>query len=500
MPEITAPPELVALRRWLVWRAEERNGKLSKIPYRADGAGRASSTDAATWCDLLSAQDALPDFDGLGIALGGGLAGVDLDHCVVDDRIAPWAEEIIAALDSYAEFSPSGTGVHVLLGGKLTRPGNRRDWGDTGGHVEVYGEARYFTVTGEHVPGTPVNINPRQEELDALHRMLFPDAPEEDAPAPVATGNLTLTANAQPPEGFAALIANDEVFAATWAHKRDAEFRDTSCSAYDLALANIGVRAGWSDQEIANLLIAHRRTQGADLKLREDYYQRTISKARAGQHREAGFQGDLAPGDEEGRQAVIAGLCEELDMPLTDVEFMEGIEPLARFHFGDLGVVEMPIADVLSAQVFKRRVYAVCYRPPRVPVGKGAVASWDRICTALGAVARHVRIGEDATRRGETVALLAAYLDRWPAPEVPPKTAVEDDVGPFVREGRLYLRLDHLRRQARHVQDMRVDASTLAQRLKALGAESVMVHCQLPDKAVKRLFWALPLAALEREA
>ena len=135
----------------------------------------------------------------------------------------------------------------------------------------------------------------------------------------------------------------------------------------------------------------------------------------------------------------------------------------------------MPIADVLSAQVFKRRVYAVCYRPPRVPVGKGAVASWDRICTALGAVARHVRIGEDATRRGETVSLLNAYLDRWPAPEVPPKTAVEDDVGPFVREGRLYLRLDHLRRQARHVQDMRVDASTLAQRLKALGAESVMV-------------------------
>ena len=39
--------------------------------------------------------------------------------------------------------------------------------------------------------------------------------------------------------------------------------------------------AGWSDQEIANLLIAHRRHFNEDLKLRDSYYAKTISKARA---------------------------------------------------------------------------------------------------------------------------------------------------------------------------------------------------------------------------
>ena len=47
-----------------------------------------------------------------------------------------------------------------------------------------------------------------------------------------------------------------------------------------LVLASIAVVAGWSDQEIANLLIFSRRSNGDDLKLREDYYIRTISKAR----------------------------------------------------------------------------------------------------------------------------------------------------------------------------------------------------------------------------
>lgn len=179
---LAVPEQLADLRRWLVWRAEERNGKLSKIPYRADGHGKASSTDSSSWSDLPTALAAVESFDGLGIALGDGLAGVDLDRCVVDDRIAPWAQEIIDALDSYAEFSPSGSGVHVLILGELTRDRHRRDLGD--GHIEVYSQGRYFTFTGDHVPGTPVDVNPRQEELDALHLRLFPEPETPPAPEP----------------------------------------------------------------------------------------------------------------------------------------------------------------------------------------------------------------------------------------------------------------------------------------------------------------------------
>lgn len=38
-----------------------------------------------------------------------GLVGTDLDGCVADDgTVAPWAQEIVDALASYTEISPSG--------------------------------------------------------------------------------------------------------------------------------------------------------------------------------------------------------------------------------------------------------------------------------------------------------------------------------------------------------------------------------------------------------
>ena len=56
---------------------------------------------------------------------------------------------------------------------------------------------------------------------------------------------------------------------------------DSSASGYDQSLANFAANAGWSDQEIVNLLIAHRRTFGDDLNLNNPQkYQRTIATAR----------------------------------------------------------------------------------------------------------------------------------------------------------------------------------------------------------------------------
>ena len=55
------------------------------------------------------------------------------------------ASEIVRELDSYTEFSPSGTGLHVLLRAKLPPGGNRR------GRIEIYDRGRFFTVTGRRL-------------------------------------------------------------------------------------------------------------------------------------------------------------------------------------------------------------------------------------------------------------------------------------------------------------------------------------------------------------
>ena len=39
--------------------------------------------------------------------------------------------------------------------------------------VEMYDSARFFTMTGNHLPGTPPTIEDRQAELEALHWEIF---------------------------------------------------------------------------------------------------------------------------------------------------------------------------------------------------------------------------------------------------------------------------------------------------------------------------------------
>src|SRR5260370_5495941 len=95
------------------------------------------------------------------------------------------AQWIIHELSSYTEISPSGTGVHIVLRGDLP-PGGRRQ-----GHVEIYADGRYFTVTGRHVEGSPTTIEDRTAELAALHGRLFAtnsnDIDHRPLPRPIAS-------------------------------------------------------------------------------------------------------------------------------------------------------------------------------------------------------------------------------------------------------------------------------------------------------------------------
>lgn len=96
---------------------------------------------------------------------------------------------------------------------------------------------------------------------------------------------LLLEKSAAPPaEKLDFLLETDQLFRRTWTHMRG-DLSDQSLSGHDLAIANNLVLAGWTDQEIADAIIAHRREHGnsTDVRkaLRQDYVQQTIAKARA---------------------------------------------------------------------------------------------------------------------------------------------------------------------------------------------------------------------------
>ena len=161
------PPDMLALRRYVVWRYEERVGKSAKIPHVGDGSGaKASSTDPATWRGFEAAARAflIGGYDGVGFVFSPGdpYAGVDLDYCRDPENAAleTWASELIATLEGYAEVSPSGTGVHVIVRGVAP---NRQN-----GKVEAYSSGRYFTVTGRAIFGRGLPPPERQEGLNMV--------------------------------------------------------------------------------------------------------------------------------------------------------------------------------------------------------------------------------------------------------------------------------------------------------------------------------------------
>lgn len=175
------PAELKSLRAWVIWRFDLAGDKWTKVPYRTDGAIKASTTDRSTWGTFGGAMDRYGrgDFDGIGFVLDpqNGIAGVDLDHCV-GESIVVWAMKIMLQLNSYAELSPSGTGLRILIKGAIPPGGRKRN------SIELYDSARYLTITGHHRAGTPATIEPRQEVITALHSRVFAKEPEPQ-PRPI---------------------------------------------------------------------------------------------------------------------------------------------------------------------------------------------------------------------------------------------------------------------------------------------------------------------------
>ena len=177
------PNSIKNLKQWVCWRSEERDGKPTKIPYSPLTSRRASSTDPETWAGYDEAVEARKNsgYDGVGFVFtpDDPYTGVDLDGCrnPKTGGLEPWAREIVQTLNSYAEVSPSGTGVHVILRGTLPAGRNRN------GRFETYDKGRYFTFTGEHIPGSSETIESRQGELNDVLRGVFgPESPNSRSP------------------------------------------------------------------------------------------------------------------------------------------------------------------------------------------------------------------------------------------------------------------------------------------------------------------------------
>jgi putative DNA primase/helicase len=141
------PEEMRMRPQWVGWSWEERNGEMTKVPYDPETGRRARVNDLLTWRPFEVALGALEsgDYDGVGFVFCSGdpYVGIDLDDVRNPEtgELESWAETVVRIFKGYAEVSPSGTGIHIIVRGKAPRNGRL-------GRVEVYHSERFFTMTG----------------------------------------------------------------------------------------------------------------------------------------------------------------------------------------------------------------------------------------------------------------------------------------------------------------------------------------------------------------
>lgn len=205
----SAPPILAALPQWLAWRyepGETPEKKPRKVPFYACGRKRAGGPgsqgserdrrDLVTFAEAAAAA-AKGDFDGVGLAFlpGDGLIGIDLDGMIDPEtgEVAERLESIVHACDTYTEYSPSGTGVHIIgavtsetveafkaEGRKLTFKSNKIG-------VECFHGVQFFTWTSRPWGGAPPDVRPvATTALRRLYATVKPPAGPLPATRPTA--------------------------------------------------------------------------------------------------------------------------------------------------------------------------------------------------------------------------------------------------------------------------------------------------------------------------
>lgn len=155
------PAELKGLKQWVCWVGAD---KIPKNPYTG---GNAKSNDPSTWSDFGTACDACEKyhFNGIGFMFANGYFGVDLDHCT--DNV-DFCDEFVETLQSYTEYSKSGSGIHIICKGELPEGSRRR------GNVEMYSSGRYFICTGNIYNPAYTRIKDCTETIKILHSKYLP--------------------------------------------------------------------------------------------------------------------------------------------------------------------------------------------------------------------------------------------------------------------------------------------------------------------------------------
>ena len=151
------PQTMKTLNRWLAFEVtwNPTRGKFDKNPVNSRGVTTNKPEDAEPFETMFAYVNSRKGAV-LGFYIEDPYIGIDIDDCrdpktgVINAKVM----EIVRALNSYAEVSPSGTGIRILITG--VKPGDSCRKGS----AEIHFHKRGVTITGLQIEGTPATVNP----------------------------------------------------------------------------------------------------------------------------------------------------------------------------------------------------------------------------------------------------------------------------------------------------------------------------------------------------
>lgn len=276
-------------KQWLVWQYVQTapDTKPKKIPCSYLTGKPASVTDEANLGTFSQVRDFIntqpkPENWGIGIAMGHGLAGIDLDNCIMPNQVlADTARDIVLRFNSYTEFSPSGKGMHILFTHSLTDAECKELLGGKLGartkDFELYLGQHYLTVTGSQF-GVE-NVSDCTEALKKLCADYLPKQAQSKQAQMNFQANSFDTIDSLPDSEFLRIIFNSE-----YGHKIKALF-DGDISGYpshseaDLALCRSFAFFTRGDYSRIDRLFRQSSLMRDKWIDRDDYRDATISRA-----------------------------------------------------------------------------------------------------------------------------------------------------------------------------------------------------------------------------
>ena len=459
------PAELRELRQWVVYRDD-------KHPRHAVTLKPASVSDPSTWCSFEEARVTVK----AGKAIGPGFVfteddnyvAIDLDSVIKDGHIDPEAQIIIDRMDSFTEVSKSGKGIHIIVRG--SKPGSRC----RKGNVEIYNKNRYFALTGD-LWQDRIAIEDRQDDLEWLCSDIFGGVVEVTK----QDTSVVLDKDAKPPlDEFMLLYKGDKEFKITWDYNNDSL---GSMSDYDWKLATIASDNGWSDQQIADLIITFRRKNGTEddlaKALRPDYIPRTLDKIR--------------DSDEKGLLNLlpfkikhILQVGEQESIFIIEMITNEGEEKSVQ-----IGVV----GNLLSAKITKEKLYEA-----GIFLEKPAIKRWEKITQEVMRMIEKVPVD---TQEEITKGWVDAFMkSRSVLPLITEESDISEIFGSDLNSiaqdsrGRLYLHMNEATMFARVYTGMSgVSHKTVARDLIKLGFSKRKMTVTDEGKRKQISLWVSPI-------